>query len=465
MLHHVTLFYDRDENEVYRDAFNNELGGSFWPITSPCLLISPEGVAAQVTLTNEQMLWYEMAEEAYPHVTLAIHTKHQAQDLGPMTKRFVSVQDWVETQIPGLSYSPSEDSYRRTHTTTNTVVLQHQQIERHHGREKSDHPASGLMLDCLPEGLWSAGSTDVGFCPTVEPITFDISDSTPVWEGQYKHKPQAEAGIEDTIEGLLVSGVLESSDFQWNTPILPVEKPGTGKYRMAHDLRRINAIVTTPTVPVPNPYTAMSTLEPQHKWFTCIDLAIAFFCLPLHPELRNIFSFTYKGRQLQYTRLPQGFILSPGLFNQALRSLLQDFVLPEGVVLVQYVDDILLGATSSDSCLQATQALLRHLFTKGFKVSRKILQCCRRSVTFLGRVVSAHGTGVSPVHKSSILDHPKPVTVKEMSFLGLAGYSRHFVLGYSDITTPLRLLVNERGMRNLKAQLKWTTEAEMSFFS
>lgn len=125
-------------------------------------------MAAQVVLTGEQMEWYEMAEEAYPHVTLSIHPKHQARDLDPMTKHLVSVQDWVDTQVPGLSYSPSEDSYRITHTTTNTVVLHHRQIERHHGREKTDHSQSGLMLDDLPEGLWSAGPTDVGFCSTVK---------------------------------------------------------------------------------------------------------------------------------------------------------------------------------------------------------------------------------------------------------------------------------------------------------
>lgn len=64
----------------------------------------------------------------------------------------------------------------------------------------------------------------------------------------------------NTIEGLLASEILELPDSQWNMPILPFENQGTGRYLMAHDLHRINAIVTTATVPVPNPYTAMSAL-------------------------------------------------------------------------------------------------------------------------------------------------------------------------------------------------------------
>lgn len=68
---------------------------------------------------------------------------------------------------------------------------------------------------------------------------------------------------------------------------------GTGRYRMAHDLCRIDAIVTMPTVPVPKPYNAMTALGLQQKWFTCVDLVSAFFCLPRDTELRDVFLFIY----------------------------------------------------------------------------------------------------------------------------------------------------------------------------
>lgn len=231
---------------------------------------------------------------------------------------------------------------------------------------------------------------------------------------------------------------------------------------MAHDLRRINTIVATPTDPVPNPYTALSSVTPEHTWFSCIDLANAFFCLPLREDLRNIFSFTYKGRKLRYTRMPQGFILSPGIFNQVLKEQLTGLQLPPDVVLIQYVDDILLAAPDAQSCLRATELLLHKLYEIGFKVSRTKLQYCRQVVSF--RIVFPRGTGVAPAHKNSVLHHPQPRTVKDMlSFLGLIGYSRHFIPDYGEHTSPLRALVNEQGMRNIMAPLNWTTEAEQSF--
>ncbi len=62
------------------------------------------------------------------------------------------------------------------------------------------------------------------------------------------------------------------------------------------------------------------SLTPAHQWFTCIDLANAFFCIPLSEECKSCLAFTYRGRQYSYNRLPQGFILSPGIFNQVLKK-------------------------------------------------------------------------------------------------------------------------------------------------
>uniref|UniRef100_A0AAY4DZI5 ribonuclease H n=1 Tax=Denticeps clupeoides TaxID=299321 RepID=A0AAY4DZI5_9TELE len=255
------------------------------------------------------------------------------------------------------------------------------------------HPAQDVSPTCVPrctDNVPAVGPTDVG-CVGIPPVTFTLHTSAPLWQSQYPHKPQAEAGIAETIEGLIDAGVLEPSGSPWNTPILPVEKKGTGKYRMVHDLRRINSLLGTTSLPVPNPYVALANLPPSHAWFSCIDLANAFFCLPLAESLRDVFSFTFRGHQWRYTRLPQGFALSPGLFNQHLKAILAKCPLPSDCFLVQYVDDLLLSAPTADVCLQATRSLLTFLAEVGFKVSRSKLQCCHKQVSFLGRMVAQTG--------------------------------------------------------------------------
>nr|XP_015798270.2 uncharacterized protein LOC107374635 [Nothobranchius furzeri] len=460
---HLTLFYDRHDSVWYKEAFQNHLEGQQWCVQTTDIYAAPEGVAAAANLTQEQLAWYMMGDEAVPHVSLALHPAHQAKELGGMVKRSLATTDWRSTPLPQVSYSESTQTFKITAACSNSTHLQQETISRSHGRERTDHPDALIMLDLLPTSLWSTGPTDVGLV-SIPPVTFHLKDHAPLWVPQYPHKPYAEEGIADTINGLLQAGVLEPSMSEWNTPILPVEKKNTGKYRMVHDLRRINTLLNTDPLPVPNPYVALTNIPPSHAWFTCIDLANAFFCLPLHESLRDIFSFTFRGQQFRYTRLPQGFTLSPGLFNQCLRQLLDTCPLPDDCVLVQYVDDLLLSAPSAGSCLQATQTLLSHLAKLGFKVSRSKLQIARKQVSFLGRMVSQVGVSLSPDHRNSILHHSKPETVKDMlSFLGLTGYSRHFIPNYVGLTAPLRALIAPFGMRQLTAHLNWTIPAEEAF--
>ncbi|XP_032437309.1 uncharacterized protein LOC116731589 [Xiphophorus hellerii] len=148
------------------------------------------------------------------------------------------------------------------------------------------------------------------------------------------------------------------------------------------------------------------------------------------------------------------------------KDVLQDCPLPPQTTLIQYVDDLLLAAPTAETCVKATSLVLQHLHQAGFKVSKNKLQVARKQVSFLGRIISAGTTSMSPSHKQSILQHPKPSRVKDMlSFLGLTGYSRSYIPSYTDLTQSLRALVKEQGMRNLNNPLIWTTEAEQAFIS
>ncbi len=132
------------------------------------------------------------------------------------------------------------------------------------------------LIAVQPSDLWSQGPTDVGLC-NIAPVSFELSSNEPIWVPQYRNKPEADEGISSTVQGLLERGVLTPWKSPWNTPIFPIQKPATNKYRLVHDLRRINSMVVTPTLAVPNPYITISNLTPAHQWFTCIDLANAFF--------------------------------------------------------------------------------------------------------------------------------------------------------------------------------------------
>nr|XP_009771167.1 PREDICTED: uncharacterized protein LOC104221741 [Nicotiana sylvestris] len=79
-------------------------------------------------------------------------------------------------------------------------------------------------------------------------------------------------------------------------------------------------------------------------------------------------------------------------------------------------------------------------------------------VSFLGHVMSRDGIQVDPKKIKAVRDWPRPTTPTEIrSFLGLAGYYRRFVEGFSKIATPLTRLT-QKGVA-----FQWSNECEESF--
>lgn len=82
----VTLCYDTSDDYTYQTMFKNELAGKQCTVISPGIVIGPQGVAAPITLTPEQLSYYRMSDTAAPHLSLAPSPGHQAKELGPMVK-------------------------------------------------------------------------------------------------------------------------------------------------------------------------------------------------------------------------------------------------------------------------------------------------------------------------------------------------------------------------------------------
>ncbi|GJR43502.1 hypothetical protein Tco_1311605 [Tanacetum coccineum] len=93
-----------------------------------------------------------------------------------------------------------------------------------------------------------------------------------------------------------------------------------------------------------------------------------------------------------------------------------------------------------------------HLRTVLQIYDRKKLKCqsCSKcefwlsKVAFLGHIVSAEGITMDPAKVEAITKWPRPTSVTEVrSFLGLAGYYRRFVEGFSRLALPLTKLMRK----------------------
>ncbi len=119
---------------------------------------------------------------------------------------------------------------------------------------------------------------------------------------------------------------------------------------LTQDLRAINSLIIplAPIVP-----TILNSIPHNHTCFTVVDLCSAFFSIPFHAETQPLFAFTFKGVQLTWTLLAQGFVNSPAVFSAAVKHVLNTVTnLPSTVCVLNYTDDILIS-TEAD-CLQAS---------------------------------------------------------------------------------------------------------------
>nr|GFC10843.1 retrotransposon protein, putative, Ty3-gypsy subclass [Tanacetum cinerariifolium] len=94
------------------------------------------------------------------------------------------------------------------------------------------------------------------------------------------------------------------------------------------------------------------------------------------------------------------------------------------------------------------------------KLYAKLSKCefWLQQVAFLGHIVSADGITMDPSKVEAITKWPRPTTVTEVrSFLGLAGYYRHFVEGFSRLALPFTQLMRKG------EKFVWTDEREQSF--
>nr|XP_025670309.1 uncharacterized protein LOC112770105 [Arachis hypogaea] len=94
------------------------------------------------------------------------------------------------------------------------------------------------------------------------------------------------------------------------------------------------------------------------------------------------------------------------------------------------------------------------------KLYAKLSKCefWKKEVKFLGHVVSKEGIAVDPSKVEAVMEWERSTTMtKVRSFLGLAGYYRRFIEGFSRIVLPMTKLTRK------DVPSVWTSECEESF--
>ncbi|XP_060185718.1 uncharacterized protein LOC132615153 [Lycium barbarum] len=148
------------------------------------------------------------------------------------------------------------------------------------------------------------------------------------------------------------------------------------------------------------------------------------------------------------TNAPAAFM---DLMNRVFKPYLDLFV-------IVFIDDILVYSRSETDHVDHLRIVLQTL--KDRELYAKFSKCefWLKSVAFLGHVISGEGVKVDLQKIDAVKNWPRPTSASDIrSFLGLAGYYRRFVEGFSSISAPLTKLTQK------KVKFQWSEVCEQSF--
>ncbi|GJV04060.1 putative reverse transcriptase domain-containing protein [Tanacetum coccineum] len=153
--------------------------------------------------------------------------------------------------------------------------------------------------------------------------------------------------------------------------------------------------------------------------------------------------------------MPFGLTNAPAVFmdlmNRVCKPYLDRFV-------IVFIDDILIYSKSRKEHEGHLKLILNLL--KKEELYAKFSKCefWLSKVQFLGHVIDSEGIHVDPAKIEAIKDWASPKTPTEIrQFLGLAGYYRRFIEGFSKIARPMTKLTQK------SVKFEWGEKAEAAF--
>ena len=235
------------------------------------------------------------------------------------------------------------------------------------------------------------------------------------------------------LQELLDKRFIRPNNSHRGAPVLFVKKKD-GTLRFCIDYRQLNKVMIKNRYPLPRIDDLFNQLKGA-KVLSKIDVRSGYCQMRIKGQDVPKTTFRTRYRHFEFLVLPFGLTNAPALFmdlmNRVFRPYLDKFV-------VVFIDDILVYSKSYEEHEQHLRQTLQTLRSLQLYAKLDKYDFWLKEVTFLGHVVSLKGIFVDPQKVEAVLRWERPTTVTEIrSFLGLTGYYRRFVEGFSTIATPL----------------------------
>ena len=252
----------------------------------------------------------------------------------------------------------------------------------------------------------------IDLIPRIEPISIP----------PYRMAPTELREVKAKLEELLSKGFIRPSTSPWRAPVLFV-KNKYGSLRLCIDYRQLNRVTIRNQYPLPRIDKLFDQLQGSQV-YSKIDLRSRYHHLRVQEG--DVPKTAFRTRYGHYEFLVMPF----GLFQ----PYLDRFV-------IVFINDIIVYSGSPEEHSEHLRIVLQTLRERQLYAKLSKCQFWLDRVVFLGHVISVEGVSVDPHKIEAVVNWKPPNNVSEVrSFLGLAGYYKKFVEGFSRIAAPLTKL-------------------------
>ncbi|KAJ3679581.1 hypothetical protein LUZ60_017592 [Juncus effusus] len=275
----------------------------------------------------------------------------------------------------------------------------------------------------------------------------------PISRAPYRMAPVELKELKSQLDELLKLGFIRPSVSPWGAPVLFVKKKD-GSMRLCIDYRELNKVAAKNKYSLLRIDDLFDQLQGAQV-FSKIDLRTGYHQLKIKSE--DIPKTAFRTRYGHYEFLVMSFGLTNApaafmdLMNRVFKPYLDSFV-------IVFIDDILIYSKNEKEHEEHLRVLLQTLLDHQLYAKFKKCEFWLPSVSFLGHVISKDGLSVDPKKIEAVVNWKPPMNVTEVrSFLGLAGYYRHFVDGFAKIALPMSRLMRK------DVKFVWDEKCQKSF--
>ena len=215
------------------------------------------------------------------------------------------------------------------------------------------------------------------------PFHIETGSARPVKLRPYKIPLCHQTEVQNQLDRLESEGVITLSQSAWSSPLVVVKKKN-GSLRLCVDYRRLNALTTGDSYPLPSIEELLIKVS-SSSYFSCLDLKSGYHQVCLDPATKHKTAFTSGDRLYEYNRMPFGLKNAPSHFSRLMTSVLSNLI---NVSVLVYLDDLIIIGNTVEQHVENLVKVLDTLSKFNLKVNLSKCSFFQQEVPFLGHIVS-----------------------------------------------------------------------------